>query len=351
MDQHVATRRGLYALSRRNRTGDRARQRRDHHAVRSESHRILPRHGGLRRKTDSATKRNSTAPASSGTVWPYLPVNRNWIFTQTHNSGDKHAYDLTYYDGLGYAEQEVGIRAVANGTADLVRPIVYDLHHRETHKYLPFARTNGNGEYDPAAIVHQEEFYRNKFDLGSVTPYAYVLEEYEPSPVGRVLESRKPGSEFQTTERSVRNNYFANDASAVLRLDVDAVSQNLKVNGFYAENMLSGVKTVDEDGAVSIVYTDKEGHTVYEERQLRGEGDVVDRIVTRYVYDDCGRLAWVVTPEGVDRLTQGASYAATSDLARNYCYFYRYDEYGRQIERQMPAANRNIWSTIGVTGS
>lgn len=271
-----------------------------------------------------------------GDCMAILPVNRNWIFTQTHNSGDKHAYDLTYYDGLGYAEQEVGIRAVANGTADLVRPIVYDLHHRETHKYLPFARTNGNGEYDPAAIVHQEEFYRNKFDLGSITPYAYVLEEYEPSPVGRVLESRKPGSEFQTTERSVRNNYFANDASAVLRLDVDAVSQNLKVNGFYAENMLSGVKTVDEDGAVSIVYTDKEGHTVYEERQLRGEGDVVDRIVTRYVYDDCGRLSWVVTPEGVDRLTQGASYAATSDLARNYCYFYRYDEYGRQIEKQMP---------------
>ena len=271
-----------------------------------------------------------------GDCMAILPVNRNWIFTQTHNSGDKHAYDLTYYDGLGYAEQEVGIRAVANGTADLVRPIVYDLHHRETHKYLPFARTNGNGEYDPVAIVHQEEFYRNKFDLGSVTPYAYVLEEYEPSPVGRVLESRKPGSEFQTTERSVRNNYFANDASAVLRLDVDAVSQNLKVNGFYAENMLSGVKTVDEDGAVSIVYTDKEGHTVYEERQLRGEGDVINRIVTRYVYDDCGRLAWVVTPEGVDRLTQGASYAATSDLARNYCYFYRYDEYGRQIERQMP---------------
>lgn len=271
-----------------------------------------------------------------GDCMAILPVNRNWIFTQTHNSGDKHAYDLTYYDGLGYAEQEVGIRAVANGTADLVRPIVYDLHHRETHKYLPFARTNGNGEYDPAAIVHQEEFYRNKFDLGSITPYAYVLEEYEPSPVGRVLESRKPGSEFQTTERSVRNNYFANDASAVLRLDVDAVSQNLKVNGFYAENMLSGVKTVDEDGAVSIVYTDKEGHTVYEERQLRGESDVVDRIVTRYVYDDCGRLSWVVTPEGVDRLTQGASYAATSDLARNYCYFYRYDEYGRQIEKQMP---------------
>lgn len=117
-------------------------------------------------------------------------------------------------------------------TCIIVKPINTCLSHAQTV----------TAEYDPAAIVHQEEFYRNKFDLGSVTPYAYVLEEYEPSPVGRVLESRKPGSEFQTPERSVRNNYFANDASAVLRLDVDAVSQNLKVNGFYAENMLSGVK-------------------------------------------------------------------------------------------------------------
>ena len=65
-----------------------------------------------------------------------LPVNRNWIFTQTHNSGDKHAYDLTYYDGLGYAEQEIAIGAVDNGVSDLVRPIAYDEWHREAYKSM-----------------------------------------------------------------------------------------------------------------------------------------------------------------------------------------------------------------------
>ncbi len=265
-----------------------------------------------------------------------LPTDRNWIFSQTYNSNDKHAYDLTYYDGLGYAEQEIGIGAVANGTADLVRPIVYDLHHREARKYLPYARTNGNGVYDPQAITRQEAFYRSKFSLGSAAPYAFVFDEYEASPIGRILRSRKPGREFQTEEHSVRNNYFANGESSVSRLDVDPATNTLHVNGYYAANMLSGVRTTDEDGAVAVTYTDKEGHAVYEERQLRGEGNTVDRIVTRYVYDDCGRLAWVVTPEGVDRLVQGQTYASTSDVARNYCYVYTYDERGRQIEKRMP---------------
>ena len=38
--------------------------------------------------------------------------------------------DLTYYDGLGYAEQEIAIDAVDNGVSDLVRPIAYDEWHR-----------------------------------------------------------------------------------------------------------------------------------------------------------------------------------------------------------------------------
>ena len=265
-----------------------------------------------------------------------LPEDRNWIFSQTHNSGGKYACDLTYYDGLGYAEQEVGIGSVSNGTADLVRPVVYDLHRREARKYLPYARTNGRGVYDSESVAHQEAFYRGRFNLGSATPYAYHFDEYEASPVGRLVQSRKPGREFQTAAHCVRNYYTANGASAVPRLDVDAASLSLTVNGFYDENTLSGVRTTDEDGAVSTVYTDREGHTVCEERLLRHADGTTESIVTRYVYDDCGRLAWVVTPEGVDRLTQGASYAVTSEQARNYCYVYRYDARGRLVEKRMP---------------
>ena len=263
-----------------------------------------------------------------------LSGEENWVFSQTFNEQGKHACDVTYYDGLGYPSQEIAIGATDGGSSDLIRPIAYDMLHREARKYLPYSRTNGNGGYDLAAITAQETFYRNKFSC--ITPYAYTHDEYESSPLNRALKSRKPGAEFQTDAHSVRNTYIGNGSSAVGRLDIDPATGSLHVNGYYEANMLSGTQTTDEDGAVVVTYTDKEGHTVYEERQLRGANNAVDHLITRYVYDDCGRLAWVVTPEGTDRLTQGQSYADTCAVARNYCYVYRYDTHGRMVEKRMP---------------
>ena len=264
-----------------------------------------------------------------------LSEDRNWIFTQTHNSDGRHAYDLTYYDGLGYAEQEVGVGAVANGAADLVRPVVYDLLRREADKYLPYARPHGGGAFDASAVANQESFYRRRFGL-QTQPYAYSRDVYECSPVGRVLESRKPGAAYRDGTHVVRHAYETNDATTVSRLDVDLASSELHVAGYYASGMLSVVRTTDEDGAVLVSYTDKEGRTLCEERHLRQPDGTTDRLVTRYVYDACGRLSWVLTPEGTDRLVQGERYAGTSDLAHRYCYVYRYDSRGRCVERRLP---------------
>ena len=264
-----------------------------------------------------------------------LSEDRNWIFTQTHNSDGRHAYDLTYYDGLGYAEQEVGVGAVANGAADLVRPVVYDLLRREADKYLPYARPDGGGAFDASAVANQESFYRRRFGL-QTQPYAYSRDLYERSPVGRVLESRKAGAEYRDGTHFVRHAYETNGATTVSRLDVDLGSSELHVAGYYGAGMLSVVRTTDEDGAVTVRYTDKEGRPIGEERHLRRTDGTTDRLVTRYVYDACGRLSWVVTPEGTDRLVQGERYAGTSDLARRYCYVYRYDSRGRCVERRLP---------------
>ena len=57
----------------------------------------------------------------------------NWILRcRLNDTGPM--IDLTYYDGLGYAEQEIAIGAVDNGVSDLVRPIAYDEWHREAYK-------------------------------------------------------------------------------------------------------------------------------------------------------------------------------------------------------------------------
>lgn len=96
------------------------------------------------------------------------------------------------------------------------------------------------------------------------------------------------------------------------------------------------MKTTDEDGAVSVVYTDKEQRTVCEERQLRDDDGTVDPVFTHYVYDDCGRLAWVVTPEGAAQLIQGRQYSVDDDFAKSYCYRYEYDARSRVVGKRSP---------------
>lgn len=104
----------------------------------------------------------------------------------------------------------------------------------------------------------------------------------------------------------------------------------------YGANELSVVKTTDEDGAVSVVYTDKEQRTVCEERRLRDDDGTVDPVFTHYVYDDCGRLAWVVTPEGAAQLIQGRQYSVNDDFAKSYCYRYEYDARSRVVGKRSP---------------
>lgn len=96
------------------------------------------------------------------------------------------------------------------------------------------------------------------------------------------------------------------------------------------------MKTTDEDGAVSVVYTDKEQRTVCEERRLRDDDGTVDPVFTHYVYDDCGRLAWVVTPEGAAQLIQGRQYSVNDDFAKSYCYRYEYDARSRVVGKRSP---------------
>ena len=74
---------------------------------------------------------------------------------------------------------------------------------------------------------------------------------------------------------------------------------------------------------------------VYENRQLRN-GSATENIITYYVYDDCGRLTWVVTPKGSDLLSAGSNFSPESDFAKQNCYVYFYDEWGRVYEKRFP---------------
>lgn len=270
-----------------------------------------------------------------------LDDDRNWILTRTFNY-DNHGdaeeeqitYDVGYYDGLGYASQNVQIYASGDGRGDIIQPFVYDGLYREELQYLPYTLNANHGKSDDAAFANQEEFYKAKYDLAT-DPHAYVRTEYEPSALNRVLSTHKPGAEYQSDTRSMQTSYMGNAASTVLRLRVDPDDRSLTADGYYAANELSGTRSTNEDGAVVVTYTDKEDRTVYENRQLRN-GSATENIITYYVYDDCGRLTWVVTPKGSDLLSAGSNFSPESDFAKQNCYVYFYDEWGRVYEKRFP---------------
>ena len=276
---------------------------------------------------------NSTTLTGDGNA--LLSFDRNWIFSQLHNDDNKSVCDIAYYNGLGYAQQEVQLGATEDGENDLIRPIVYDHLWRENRRYLPYARANGLGEFDSDAIANQKEFYRSKFSISDTEPYAYIENNYDAAS-DRILSTRKPGAEYREADRTVRYGYFGNASNTVRRLDIEPATGAMSVNGYYEANTLSCIKTTDEDGAVTIVYTDKEGRTIAEERQLRQPDYTVEPLITYYVYDDCNRLSWVITPKGYDLLQEGMQYGHMDEFAHIYCYIYRYDNRGRVIMKCLP---------------
>ena len=270
-----------------------------------------------------------------------LNDDRNWILTRTFNC-DNHgdteeeqiSYDVSYYDGLGYALQNVQICANGDGQGDIIQPFVYDGLYREELQYLPYTLDANNGQSDDTALANQEEFYKTRYGLAT-DPHACVRTEYEPSALNRVLRTHKPGAEYQSDTRSMQTSYMGNAASTILRLRVDPDDRSLTADSYYAANELSGTHSTNEDGAVVVTYTDKDDRMVYENRQLRN-GSATENIITYYVYDDCGRLTWVVTPKGSDLLSAGSNFSPESDFAKQNCYVYFYDEWGRVYEKRFP---------------
>jgi len=270
-----------------------------------------------------------------------LNDDRNWILTRTFNC-DNHgdteeeqiSYDVSYYDGLGYALQNVQICANGDGQGDIIQPFVYDGLYREELQYLPYTLDANNGQSDDAALANQEEFYKTRYGLATDS-HACVHTEYEPSALNRVLRTHKPGAEYQSDTRSMQTSYMGNAASTVLRLRVDPDDRSLTADSYYAANELSGTHSTNEDGAVVVTYTDKDDRMVYENRQLRN-GSATENIITYYAYDDCGRLTWVVTPKGSDLLSAGSNFSPESDFAKQNCYVYFYDEWGRVYEKRFP---------------
>ena len=273
-------------------------------------------------------------PSPEGAV-EALGANR--ILSRTHNDSGVTAEDMEYYDGLGYRKLSVMAGAGGGGGRnDIVKPFRRDFLSREYRDYLPYARLRGIGDslYVSSPFTAQAAYYRATQSLQPGEEFAYASEVSENALQGRPLSSALPGEAYHEAHHMTRLAYRGNDEDEIPLLRVSLSECSMTVDGYYSPGTLLCTETVDGDGRVSELWTDRSGRTVCEKRFL--DSLRTSAAVTSYAYDRLGRLRWAVSPEGSALLGQGTTYAATSDLASRWCYLYFYDSRGRLTEKRLP---------------
>ena len=262
----------------------------------------------------------------------------NWTINRTYTNaaGTTSFEDITFYDGLGYADQIVQVGASPSGARNIVTPVKYDAMRRADAKsYLPYVSShNFRAKESTSSVLDSLTGWYNANGWSGQGAYAFSEQEYEASPRDRVLKVRKSGSTYSSAvsgSKAVQMTYAANAANEVRKLSVNDSGALALSGGYYAAGRLYKVTTTDEDNSVSVTWTDVLGRTVMT-RQTAGSSNMD----TYYVYDDAGHLCWVVTPKGSAALGTSGTWTAASDSTDRYCYVYTWDGRGRQMSRKIP---------------
>ena len=160
--------------------------------------------------------------------------------------------------------------------------------------------------------------------------YCYTETEYDM--LGRVRSVSGPGEYWKSngkkvTIRRVINTDEKDPKYAVKRYKALNTSK-VEENGYWPAGSLKGEERIDEDGHVTIVFTDIFSQKVLERRQ-KSPDDFLD---TYFVYNDSGQLRFILSP----------MYAHENNIGK-YAYEYRYDDYGRCKGKHIPGCYAELY--------
>ena len=160
------------------------------------------------------------------------------------------------------------------------------------------------------------------------TSYAYSTTYYEASPLAVTAGSRKAGKEWHDADRRVTVRRLVNTVSGNYSCYNYKPYSATQVRG--ATNYPAGTLTVeeitDEEGHVTMTFTDRRGLTV-----MTREGCAGDWNDTRYVYNDFGDLTNVIQPLQTSRTVPVKA-----------TFSYEYDARGRCVSKSLPGGEPTL---------
>ncbi|MEP2025838.1 DUF6443 domain-containing protein, partial [Reichenbachiella sp.] len=238
---------------------------------------------------------------------------------------DNGLLSVSFMDGFGRARQTVYKEASPTGK-DIVSFAEFNEYGDQVKEYLPYtASTTSLLDIHEDTHAAQAAFYSETANVASDSqPYSEIIRE--ASPLGRVLKSGSAGAAWDVNgNHKVTYDYQFNQANEIRMWESDGTS-----NGFYGVNTLFKNTVTDEDGNKRIVYTDRSGKTIAKKVEV----DAGQYLTTYIIYDDFGRVKYVVPPLALKKMDDANSYTISS--VAELIFSFTYDKWGRLIEKQVP---------------
>lgn len=242
--------------------------------------------GSERRVFDNANYNYTLIPKAS-----IKRLNDAWFLTP-----DKYQESASFTDPMGRAIVETVFDV--QGELDLVNYTHLDANGRPTTGYLPFVTTSDKG-YVSNPVADQANFYNNSNAHNIETDAkAYSTTEFEASPLGRILSQTGPGDAWQNNGKKTSFSYRVNTTNEVYRIEPDEYEGSFVVTGYYPGGSLTVTEVTNPDGVKLKQYYDGYGRLILSDQAGNK---------TYNIYDEFGRIVFVLPPLASERLNSNSS--------------------------------------------
>ncbi|MNU17112.1 hypothetical protein D3C71_52920 [compost metagenome] len=285
----------------------------------------------------------STTPWGVQTLTVLVPKYRDTASAQfTYNTtADKAAMTATALSGQGNPVQ-VGVRRGNNSF--IIQP--GDIRNLpDGYSFQPYPSAAG---YDINPIYRSTQYHSSTLypseggtEVSTAGLSASMVRNTSLS-TERSSTTYAPGRSRIGQGRGTKTTLIYNDANTGSGLPQagiriwDIGSGVPVANGYYAANALKGSLITTAQGGEKIVLEDREGKPVYEASLISNSPKTYAR--TYYVYDEMGRLRYVLPPKAVEAL-EAASGVVSTAIVNELCFSYFYDGKGRQYAVHKPGEN------------
>lgn len=239
---------------------------------------------------------------------------------------------IQYIDGLGRPIQKNNYRFSPDGMQDnIIENTEYDNYGRLTKNYLP-TPTTYSGQHLPNIQTPAQTFYES-----DTRPFAENI--YENSPLNRVIKAYGVGNAWYTANKSVQTNFGTGGNVRKYGINYSTNPRTIVIVGTYPTNSLYKTTVINERGFQMVEYRDSEGRLIEKDVQMAGTLQNTSFIRTAYVYDDFGRLAYVIQPKiyEMNAGSDGIPLDENSVAFKEGVFANRYDKRGRIVEKHTPS--------------